>query len=218
MVIQDTISDLSGFATWIRSNYVPSIFSSVEFDSTNNVLSAFDADGYKVMEIKSTYLRVYRNTGGTSYIGATTSGFNASGNVIGCDNGFIAELSCVNSSTGDVATMPIAISKTNNDKVAVMFSSSPTTNRANNCKTFVHGAIGDSTTVATSTSFTPESSQQTVLTPFATNAKQGDVSYTPNAFYIPVCQSRAMGIGKFYLGYDTYVSNGYWAIKDNRSS
>ena len=68
--------------------------------------------------------------------------------------------------------------------------------------------------MSTTTTFAPEAAQQTCMTPFITNADIGDVSYTPNARYLTAHSSYASGIGKMLLGTDTWITNGYWAIKD----
>jgi hypothetical protein len=75
-----------------------------------------------------------------------------------------------------------------------------------------HVALGDSTTMSTTTTFTPESGNQTNFCTFCTNADITDVSYTPKAFYLHMHSSYNSGIGKFLSGGKVYITNGYWAI------
>lgn len=212
-------SSLSALASWMQANAVPNIFKSVTF--ANNTLTATDDDDNKVLEIygaSNGHFRAYRTSG--SYISVeNVDQFPYSGatiDIIGCENGFIVSSMYGVEGTYSWTQYKIAflVTKTNNGKVAVIFNS--VENSASNLlySGIKHVALGDSTTLASTTTFTPESAAQTVLTPFATNANIGDVSYTPDAFYMPMHSAYSAGIGKFSLGSDIFITNGYWAIRD----
>ena len=209
----------------MQSNAVPSIFKSVTY--SDSVLTATDAEDNTVLTIHAGtasvnqgYFRAYRAE--SNYLGFALSSFPTTRGastiqIIGCDNGFI--IGCtIAIGYGDV-NFAALFAKTSKDKPAIIFPSSPNDFSPQQYTTALnHVAFGDSATIATTTTFTPESAQQTVLTPFATNAEVGDVSYAPNAYYMPMHSNYASGFGKFYLGMDHYITNGYWAIKDNRAS
>lgn len=220
------VANISELAAWMQENAVPNIFKSVTYESS--VLTATDNEDNTVLEINSGngagssgFFRAYR--GSENYLGFDLNLFpNATAiSIIGCDNGFIFEADLRNAPSGATRLFAVLIAKTNNDRVAIIFPSTPppTSSSPQQYTTALnHVAFGDSATIATTTTFTPENAQQTVLTPFATNADFGDVSYTPNAYYMPMHSNYASGVGKFYLGMDHYITNGYWAIKDDRSS
>ena len=62
--------------------------------------------------------------------------------------------------------------------------------------------------------YTAKAGEQTLLCPFCTNANLGEPSYTPNAFWIPFGQYYSMGYGTLAMNGVTYLTNGYWCIKD----
>ena len=202
-------------ATWLNSN-ATELFSSVTY--SNNELTAKDKDGDTAFTIGyyvSGYLglRAYRASGNYIQSGGWNGIVSNNINIIKCDNGLIIDFQYEWNATRGQG---ILISPTNNEKLAVIFSPGgevPTT--ANYRYTQLrHVALGDSSTLASTTTFTPESAAQTVLTPFATNANIGDVSYTPDAFYMPMHSAYSAGLGKFSLGSDIFITNGYWCIRD----
>lgn len=214
-IIRAQVTGFQELASWLSEN-ATALFGSVTY--ANSKITATDKDGNTAFEFiyNDNYpiIRAYRSA--SSYVdsdyvvGANNSTFN----LIMCDNGIIIDFTYYfngNCKGG------ILISKTNNDKLAIVFTrggSGVTTDYV--YKQLKHVALGDSTTLASTTTFTPESAAQTVLTPFATNANIGDVSYTPDAFYMPMHSAYIAGMGKFSLGGDTYITNGYWAVRDSR--
>ena len=221
-IIRDTLANLAALATWMQQNYVPSLFKSVTYSS--GVMTATDADDNTVLEIhqgtgsvNQGYFRAYRAE--SNYLGFTLSSFPSSTGggstiqIIGCDNGFI--IGCpIRIGYGD-ANFAAVFTKTNNDKPAIIFPSSPNATLPQQYTTALnHVAFGDSATIATTTTFTPEAGQQNCLVPFATNANIGDTSYTPYAYYIAMGTNYAMGLGKFEMGESVYISNGDWAIRE----
>ena len=225
-ITRATVATVEALATWMQTNAVPGIFKSVTY--SDSVLTATDADDNTVLTIHAGtgsvnqgYFRAYRAE--SNYIGFALSNFpTATGGgstiqIIGCDNGFI--IGCTIKVGYNDVNFASLFAKTNNDKPAIIFPSSPNATSPQQYTTALnHVAFGDSATISTTTTFTPETAQQTVMTPFATNADVGDTSYTPNAFYMPIGQNYAQGMGKFLLGADTYITNGYWAINDGGST
>lgn len=222
-ITRTQVTTLAQLAAWMQENAVPSIFKSVSYDSETDTASATDADDNIVLEIKNGsdgYLRAYRGENNYLEIAltqfpATNSEENKRISIIGCDNGFIVDMKVANW-RGTGLAFAFLISKTNNDKAAIVWPSDADYTENQQYKNALqHVAFGDSATMSTTTSFTPEAGQQTNTTRFATNANIGEVSYTPNAYYLPMAQNYASGIGKFSIGSDTYITNGYWAIKDS---
>ena len=180
------------------------------------VWSAFDKDGNKVFRFSANDFTAYR-TNGANGIAANTGSMFYTTDIIMCDNGIILETTYNYNISRKFA---ILIAKINNGKIACIFSyGGTTTTDANYCyQNIQHVALGDSTSLATTTTFSPEAGQQTALVPFATNANIGEVSYTQDAFWIAMSSNYSMGMGKFRMGGDTFISNGYWAVRDAASS
>ena len=135
--------------------------------------------------------------------------------IIGCGKGIIFDAHVRNAS-GAERLFAVLISKTSNGKVAVIFPATPpaTTSGPQQYTTGLnHVAFGDSATESSVTTFSPESAQQTILCPFATNAAIGSTSYTPFAYYMPMCQNYNSGMNKFTAAGRTYITNGYWCIE-----
>ena len=209
-------------AAWMQENAVPNIFKSVTIDGSNNITATDDEDNISLY-IKfgyGGYFRAY--SGESSYVSIGMQyvvARSTASDVIGCDNGFMLSGKVEDSSLNQ-KNFAFLCAKTNNGKPAIIFQSDLSRSGANvYTQTLHHIAFGDttSTTMFTTTTFTPEAGQQTSLVPFSTNADVEDVSYTPNAFWIAMSANYSMGVGKFRMGGDTFISNGYWAIKDNQS-
>lgn len=211
------VASVEALASWMQENAVPSIFKAVTY--SDSVLTATDADDNVVLKINggtgagnSAYFRAYRAEG--NYIGLNGNRLPTSGNIqiIGCDNGFIIDSSMTDGS-GYERRFAALFSATNNNKTAIVFPAalSATTN-AQYTTALNHVAFGDSATIASTTTFTPESAQQTIMCGFGTNADITDVSYTPKAFYMPMHSAYNQGIGKFLCGGKVYITNGYWCI------
>lgn len=211
------VTSLAAFAAWMQENAVPNIFKSVSYNSSSRTITATDDSDNLVLSIEPAKLKAYR---------AENNAIEYSDNyeliasswptqVIGCDNGF---LTVGRYGLNGDSRFALLVAKTNNGKPAIIFNryGSATDNQVfyNGVK---HVAFGDSPTMSTTTTFTPEVGQQTSLVPFSTNADIEEVSYTPDAYWIAMSANYSMGIGKFRMGGDTFISNGYWAIKDNQS-
>lgn len=209
-ITRANLANRAALAEWLQDNAVPKYFASVTY--TDSKIQGFDEDGNKLLEITSTG-GIYAYSSATSSQ-SWTSEYTLIGqseiSLIACDNGILFE----NTYNGSSGKIMVCITKTNNDKTAIVFSANSTSTVSGYYTGIRHTAWGDSPTLASTTGFTPEAGQQTVLAPFATNAEAGAVSYTPNAGYLPMHTLYRSGINKFILGTDTYITNGYWAIKD----
>ena len=209
------VTGLDNVAAWLTANFVPSFFKSVTV--SDDVLTAIDADNNPIFVVDNSQKKFLAYRGENNAIEMTNNGYAIIGSrvvdLIGCANGFILDHA---TQTGS-KTFALLCAKTNNGKVAVIF------NIANNGSSAYgsgvkHVALGDSESISTTTTFTSESGQQTSFATWCTNADAGVASYTPNAYFMPMGQVYSNGIGKFIIGTDTYITNGYWAIKDGGST
>lgn len=107
----------------------------------------------------------------------------------------------------------ILAAKTNNNKTAVIISSTSGSGYENPSKTYYCVANGDDGPLATD-AFSPRSKNQTQIVTFTTNNAANTISYTPNAGYLSVAQYYSMGLGTLTINGDNYLTNGYWVIKD----
>lgn len=213
-IIRTRLADRAALATWLQENAVPSFFGSVTYE--NNETQCYDDNGNLLLKISSVGgIYAYRAEGNSINFVPDHEGLGQYPiDLISCDNGIIMEGGYWTTDTGKI---PMLIAKTNNGVTAIIFSYQYDSKTVAYYKTIKHVAFGDSETLATNTTFTPESGQQTTLVPFSTNAKIGSISYTPDAFYMPISQNYNSGIGKFIMGGSIWITNGYWAIRDGQS-
>ena len=209
--VRAQVSGVQALAEWLDEN-ATHLLQKVEKDASENVWHGYDLDGNKVFSMSNSSFKAYRTDGGDAITSELVGMFTGTNDIIVCDNGIIVAATFQHSGYG-TRYFSCLISKTNNGRLACVFSVGSSATQILYTQ-IQHVAIGDSTTMSTTTTFTPEAGQQTCLVPFATNAEIGTTSYTPDAYYIPMNPNYAMGIGKFMMGADTYISNGYWAIRD----
>ena len=213
------VANVEALAAWMQANAVPNIFKSVTY--SDSILTATDSEDNTVLTINggngnlnSGYFRAYRaenNYIGLDAVSRFPSSTTPTIQIIGCDNGFI--IGCTIKIGYNDVNFAALFAKTSNDKPAIIFPSSPNATSPQQYTTALnHVAFGDSTTMSTTTTFTPESAHQTIMCGFGTNADITDVSYTPKAFYMPMHSAYNQGIGKFLCGGKVYITNGYWCI------
>lgn len=205
------VSTPAGLAAWLNEN-ATAFFSSITPNDSQD-FTVKDLDGNDVFRFSYTQFRAYRTNGANSIStpsGAT--GLFGTTDVIMCDNGIILDTSY---SYNISRKFGLLIAKTNNNKIACVFSYGGTATKDDNYlyHQIQHVALGDSTTMSTTTTFTPETAQQTTLCPFGTNADVGNVSYTPDAYYMPMGQNYNSGLAQFSIGNDHFITNGYWSIR-----
>ena len=211
------VTTIQELAAWMQENAVPNIFKSVTIDNNNNITATDDEDNV-CLYIKNGYGGYFRAYSGESSYASIGMQYvvsrSAASDVIGCDNGFMVS-GKVEDSSYNQKDFAFLCAKTNNGKPAIIFQSDLSRSGANvYTQTIHHIAFGDTTSTAlfTTTTFTPEAAQQTIMCGFGTNADITDVSYTPKAFYMPMHSAYNQGIGKFLCGGKVYITNGYWAI------
>ena len=210
-IARGSVTTKAQLAEWLTEN-TTGLFGSVT--GTSTTFTATDTEGDTILETLdgiSGYLRAYRAEGNYIQL-ATRSFFNNTMQVIACDNGVILDGE-ISDGSGNGRHFAMLFTKTNNDKIAIVFPSALSSTSGQQYKNALnHVALGDSTTISTTTTFTPESGNQTNFCTFCTNADITDVSYTPKAFYLPMHSAYNSGIGKFLSGGKVYITNGYWAI------
>lgn len=219
-IVRAQVANVEALASWMQENAVPTIFKSVAY--ADSVLTATDADDNVVFELNggtgaasSGFFRAYRAANNSLGFALNLFPVSTMIDIIGCENGFIFEANVRNSS-GAGCLFACLISKTNNDKPAIVFPStlpSTTSSPRQYTTALNHVAWGDSATMSTTTTFTPETAQQTALCPFGTNADVGTASYTTDAYYMPMGQNYNSGMAQFSIGNDHFITNGYWAIR-----
>ena len=125
------------------------------------------------------------------------------------------------SAPGDVAVL---LTKTSNGSFAAVAihnhtdGSSGNTKSSQLCNPYVvtmDDNAADTTVANFKTTFTAKAALQTQLVPFAGNpASDGDIVFLPKAYYMPQGQHRSLDDGIITFDSDSYVTNGYWALKD----
>ena len=181
--------------------------------------TAFYCEGQVVTISSSQYsqliIRLYKSN--SSYVtitgAASTSGkqFNIQ-KVISCDGGVLV----ICDYGGFIIT------RSNNGGTVIIANSNNTINvtNANQFKWSGVSSItyGDDTSSNARLSFTGTEHTQTQMVPFITKCPYGDVSYTPDAFWIPFGEFYSVTSGRF-IGPDdmVYITNGYWAVRDYNS-
>lgn len=102
----------------------------------------------------------------------------------------------------------VVLSKTNNAKVAIVLPDSYASRNR------LYSLAYSDTWPVSYYDIAPSVAEQTVLSPFITNAATGTSSYTPKAFYIPYGEYVGRGYAKFVMNGADYVTDGYFAISD----
>lgn len=180
-------------------------------DSDNNTLLVIAPAGsgyygHQITAYASSSVSILANLKNNSYDTYFIDGYS-------CANGVILRYGATGSTSYNACLL---ITKTNNDAVAVVVSSSATTIPAA-YTSFYSVAWGDTAPINAFTT-AANAQNQTMLVPFSTNANEGLQSYTPNAGFMISGQLYSLGYGKATIGSGTYITNGYWAIKDGAAS
>ena len=132
-----------------------------------------------------------------------------------CNNGamILGANSAISDATGIRGS--VVISKTNNNKTGFIISGALSSSASDLYSNVVTGVWGDVIPLTSNYSYSSgvTNHTQTQMFPFVTHCALGEKSYFPNAFFIPVAQTRAV-FGELVADGVSYVTNGYWAIKD----
>ena len=204
MAITKTVinNDFSILQSFLQSS---GLFNSVEL--SENTITMKDSDGNTIATI-DTNITITAYANASTSAAASYSTFNGASIQYGykCANGIMLPVTGSGNKTAH-----ILIAKTNNNKVAFTFTKIHINTAAayTNCYCT---AWGDEN--VNENAFTAKAAEQTLMCPFCTNAIMGETSYTPNAFWMPFGQYYNMGYGKLTDDGTTYLTNGYWCIKD----
>lgn len=198
--------DISVLAAWMQTHLVPDYFAAVTLGE-NSTITCTDTDGNTLLTISGTstiVLNAYKSASNVFTI--SRAGVGACDYCAVCANG--AFIVWRQATAGNPMQQALLITKTNNGKTALAFSGA-----ASYIANVYCVAWGDAMPNNVR-GFTAVNANQTQLVPFCTDAALGDVSYTPNAFYMPMGQYFTAGFGALTIDGVAYMTNGYWAIKD----
>jgi hypothetical protein len=223
-------------ASWLQATAVPEYFASVSIDANNQIITCKDANNNTLMEynIYSKTFSIYKSSDIAETFNIAKSAYacaepNSDTPTIAvkCNGGIMILISNINEgSAKGWYLLNIIITKTNNGKTAIIAGTYYYENTtidagtriiANSIasKSGVHAvAWGDETSESKTLSFYPSSQNQTQFISFTTYSQPDLTSYTPKAFYLPVCEFYTTIYGKFESNGVVYITNGYWAIKD----
>lgn len=198
------VSGRANVASWLNAN-ATEYFASYTMDG--NTMIAKDAQNNVMLEWGGDDVKIYKSATvfDTKRADTTTAGTYT---IAKCNGGIM-----VIAGSESSHDMSFILTKTNNDVTAVIVGSS--SNRVNAMTNGICAAAwGDAEDATKTRTFTPSAENQTQFVSFTTYAKPDTVSYTPKAFYLPDGQYYSLEYGKIIVNGDTYITNGYWAIKD----
>lgn len=211
--LNTSISELKTFLGAL----VPDYFASVVYtDDTNTSVTCKDSDSNTIFTVAvdngSWTYTAYADS--ENYVSKTSSYAKP---VYGytCANGamILGANNAISDATGIRGS--VVISKTNNDKTGFIISGALSSSASDLYNNVVTGVWGDVTPLTSNYSYSSgvTNHTQTQMFPFVTHCALGEKSYFPNAFFIPVAQTRTV-FGELVADGVSYVTNGYWAIKD----
>lgn len=196
---------------------VPKYFASVVYtDDTNTSVTCKDSDGNTIFTVAvdngSWTYTAYADS--QNFVSKTS---NYAKPVYGyvCNNGamILGANSAISDATGIRGS--VVISKTNNSKTGFIISGALSSSASDLYNNVATGVWGDVIPLTSSYNYGSgvTNHTQTQMFPFVTHCALGQKSYFPNAFFIPVAQTRTV-FGELVADGVSYVTNGYWAIKD----
>lgn len=221
-IIERNVGTPAAMRNFFNDNCVPYYFSSVTL--SDNAILFYEGDNL-IFKIQATYVdsdyilskieawKSVSNSVSRTYSTTQKSYFPGTSIAL-CDGGIIVRFGVREYNS------PLLITKSNSGKTVFVFSSD-SANSASNAKAkytnIASVAWGDSITDVSSErilTFNAVEEYQTQFVPFTTYCQPDTVSYTPAAYYMPIGQYFSLSYGKFISGNYTYITNGYWAVKD----
>ena len=196
---------------------VPDYFASVEYTDNNNTgITCKDSDSNTIFTVAvdngSWTYTAYADS--QNFVSKTSSYAKPVYGYV-CNNGamIVCAVNAISDATG--IRNSVVISKTNNDKTGFIISGALSSSASDLYNNFVTGVWGDVIPLTSNYSYGSgvTNQTQTQMFPFVTHCALGEKSYFPNAFFIPVAQTRTV-FGELVADGVSYVTNGYWAIKD----
>ena len=227
-ITKSGVKSMQALAEWLQANAVPEYFASVSIDAKTITCSDANGNPLMVYSVTNHSFSIYKTSGGNAetFTIATSNYSDAEPTtdypaiVAKCGGGLMVLINCAYSgSAPGWYCLNFIITKTNNDITAVIAGTYKGSNKAGANATVsttnIHSvALGDAEDATKTRTFYPSAQNQTQFASFTTYAKPDTTSYTPNAFYMLVGEYYDWYYGKFTAGGDTYITNGYWAIKD----
>lgn len=173
-------------------------------DSDNNTIVNSN-DRFSWMGLVAYYNNGASYAGNYAYIDASSSGYNVVYDIYSCSNGLLIKLHDIGTNADTTMFQWAIITKTNNDKIAVIVNSNDASYNNPVC------CIYDQSSTQTCT-YTSNSANSTSLSNFVGKGSIGVDSSCQYAFFMPLYQYNSVGIltGD---GID-YITNGYWCIQD----
>lgn len=199
-------NDLDGIVSFLTST---GLFGAVSLDGST--VTCKDADNVTLLTIER------ENDASSDYTWTLTA--HISGNhtcaktyqMMKCAYGYNCTNGAMLSFTSGSAFLSVLLSKTNQDRLAVILPKS-----LSYTTTFYCIAYSDTYPVV-EYAVSPSAAEQTVLSPFITNAPAGTTSYTPDAFYMPFGAYVGRGYAKFVMNGKMYMTDGKWVIADGQA-
>ena len=224
IVIRDFVNNKDKVRSYLRTILVPTFFASYTSssyvdsykDSNSNILftveapssSSTAANVFRAYKSSSVY---YETDWASSSSSSSAGKTSVISKVISCDGGVLI--------IGD--GIGVIITRTNNNGICIILRDNYKNNTTGN--EYKYQGIrcfswGDMTAEEKSLTFSPTFFSQTQLVPFCTYCQYDTNNYTPDAFWIPFGEFYSVTSGKFTgpNGVE-YVTNGYWAIRDQNS-
>lgn len=215
-----SFSATSDLITWLRENAVPKYFSAVE-NSSSTVFNCLDANGNIVFMYNPSNsqenTRIYKSE--TNYVAISNPvAINNPSYAAICEGGILMDLVSFDNRISLPSThIAMIITKNNRGITTIIAKSSRDSSgstKPNRSTSICSVAWGDDISGNPTITFSGSQEYQTQIVPFTTFAKYGEISYTPNAYYMPVGQFYSLDYGTFQLGDKSYITNGYWCVKD----
>jgi hypothetical protein len=176
----------------------------VIFDSDNNIIVS---SNYTSSWIG--FIAYYNNgasyVGNYAYIDASSSGHDVVYDIYSCSNGLLIKLHDIGSNADTTKFQWALITKTNNDKIAIVVNSNDASYNNPVCCIYDQSSEQNCT-------YTSNSANSTSLSNFVSKGSIGVDSSCQYAFFMPLYQYNSTGI--LTLDGIDYITNGYWCIQD----
>lgn len=228
-IIVENFTDTRQALTYMRSTLVPTYFASATYDSSN--YSQFkDSDGNVLLHegrgnAGSSVWDIYKSA--SSYVHLDFGSGNQQDQnyvtkIISCDGGVLVHMT---GSDGVTPSGGLIITRGNDGKTVIIGNTNYAARGDSSGTSQIYRYTkvnmikwGDVTSSNIQLTFTAQRTNQTQLVPFTTYCNAQTTSYTPDAFWMPFGEFYEVNSGKF-LGPNgvEYVTNGYWAIRDQNS-
>lgn len=214
-------TDFAAFKRFM-DGLVPDFFASVTYDDDTNLsITCKDDDGNALVTVSTDQVNDNAAVWTWTYYASEGLSITRSKNTIKavagykCTNGALLILSQNASNLALSSNGAVMISKTNNGITGIVATAATTTSQSL-YSPVLSVAWGDVEPLSSDMTLGVGSYQnQTLLYPFTTHCALGQTSYFPNAFFMPVTQlSSRQCVGQLVLNGISYVTNGYWVLKD----